>query len=494
VTRRVLVCDLNNFARYPTISVGYLVAILRRAGMHVDVFSPWSVGIGGFAREPPVRPWGLVDQRLRYWSALSASPSVRALRHGLRALSPASDLDRKVRQLERHFQDALARRPDVVLISTYLMYRDIVERMCARCADAGIPAVVGGPYFTASRVRDAWRGIRGLSALVVGENELHAPEIVETLASGGRAEALPAVATAAAPGPGRPTPFRAFDELPYPDYSDFPWERYPTRIVSAISGRGCGWGACRFCSDITSTAGRTFRSRAANAVVAEVDDQCRRYAARHVVFTDLKLNSDQDVWHGLIDGLSRATTPVRWIGPVHIDGNGQHGLDPPTLRAAARSGLARLTTGLESGSQRVLDLMKKGTCLSESAHVLRRAAASGISVRATVMVGFPGEEPADVGATAAYLDAHRDAIERVSLNRFTLMTGSAMDRLIEKRPAAFDGVRVVARNDAQAVVEYVNLVAQDRRYRRELGRLLGVVHAINRRPIRAEAAEFAGVM
>jgi radical SAM superfamily enzyme YgiQ (UPF0313 family) len=251
---------------------------------------------------------------------------------------------------------------------------------------------------------------------------------------------------------------------------------------------------CRFCSDITSTAGRTYRTRSAAAVVEEVAHQCQRYDARHVVFTDLKLNSDQEVWHGLIDGLSRAARPVRWIGAVHIDGDGRHGLDASTLREAARSGLARLTTGLESGSQRVLDLMKKGTCLTESACVIRRAAACGISGRATVMAGFPGEEAADVAATADFLEAHRDAIERVSLNRFTLMTGSVMDRLIEKQPARFGGIRVLERRDAEAIVEHVNLVAQSGRYRRELGRLLGVVHTINRRPILGQAAEFAGVM
>jgi radical SAM superfamily enzyme YgiQ (UPF0313 family) len=494
VTRRVLICDLNNFARYPTISVGYLVAVLRRAGMRAEVFSPWSIGIGGFVREPPVRPWSLIDQRVRFRSAFSASPLVHGLRRGLGAVFAPSDLTRQVHRLERHFKARLAHRPDAVMISTYLMYRDIVERLCALCAQAGVPTIVGGPYFAASRVREAWRGIPGLTALAVGENELEAPRIVEALASGAQTQALPAVATLTFPGPQRPAPLRALDELPYPDYSDFPWDRYPTRIVSAIAGRGCGWGACRFCSDITSTAGRTFRSRSATAVVDEVAYQSRRYAARHFVFTDLKLNSDQEVWHGLVEGLSRAAQPVRWIGAVHIDGDGRHGLDAATLRDAARGGLARLTTGLESGSQRVLDLMKKGTSLAESAHVIRRAAACGISVRTTVMVGFPGEAAADVGATARFLDAQRSVIERVSLNRFTLMTGSAMDRLIEKRPARFDAVRVLERRDAEAVVEHVNLVAQDRRYRREVNRLLGVVHTINRRPIRREASEFAGVM
>lgn len=494
VSRRVLVCDLNNFARYPTISVGYLVAVLRRAGMHVDVFSPWSIGIGGYVREPPVRPWGAIDQRLRYWSAMTASPLVRCARQRLEHRFTSSDLARQADRLATHFRTLIAQRPDVVMISTYLMYRDVVARLCALCDDAGIPTVVGGPYFTEPRVRDAWRGMRGMTALAVGENELEAARIVETLAGGGPPDSLPAIATAASPGPRRPTPLRTLDDLPYPDYSDFPWQRYPTRIVSAITGRGCGWGVCRFCSDVTSTAGRTFRTRSAGSVLDEVEHQCGRYDSRHVVFTDLKLNSSLDVWHGLIEGLSRTTRPVSWIGAVHIDGDGSHGLEPATLRAAARGGLVRLTTGLESGSQRVLDLMKKGTSLAESAHVLHRAAAVGISVRTTVMVGFPGECAADVAATAGFLEAHREVIERVSLNRFTLMSGSAIDRLIEKRPARFETVKILARRDAEAVVDHVNLLAQDRQYRRELGALLGVVNAINRRPIRPRAAGFAGVM
>ena len=494
MSRQVLVCDLNNFARYPTISIGYLVAVLRRAGHAVELFSPWSVGIGGYTREPPVRAWGLIDQRLRMRSAFSASPLVRRARAELGRRFSQSDLARQSARLEKLFRAALAREPEVVLISSYLMYREIVERLCALCHEVGVPTIVGGPYFTDLRVREAWRRIPGLTALSVGENELAAADMVECLARGSTAESLPSTATHATPGPRRPTPFRALDDLPYPDYTDFPWARYPTRIVSAITGRGCGWGVCRFCSDITSTAGRTFRTRSPEAVVAEIDHQCARYDARHVVFTDLKLNSDRTAWHGLIDGLSRRKQGVEWIGAVHIDEDGSHALEPATIRQAAEAGLVRLTTGLESGSQRVLDLMKKGTQLAETSHVLRGAAAVGVSVRATVMVGYPGETARDVAATARFLEDHREAIERVSVNRFSLMTGTAIDRMIEKKPERFDTVRVLARNDEQAIVDHICLPAQGRDFRRELRRVLGVVHQINRRPLRPRARAFAGVM
>jgi hypothetical protein len=175
-------------------------------------------------------------------SAFSASPLVRRARAELGRRFSQSDLARQSARLEKLFRAALARKPEVVLISTYLMYREIVERLCALCHEAGVPTIVGGPYFTDLRVREAWRRIPGLTALSVGENELAAAEMVECLARGSAAESLPSTATQATPGPRRPTPFRALDDLPYPDYTDFPWARYPTRIVSAITGRGCGWG------------------------------------------------------------------------------------------------------------------------------------------------------------------------------------------------------------------------------------------------------------
>ena len=56
-------------------------------------------------------------------------------------------------------------------------------------------------------------------------------------------------------------PLADLDRLPFPDYSQFPWSKYPNIIVPMITGRGCGWGVCTFCSDVTSTAGRRFRSR-----------------------------------------------------------------------------------------------------------------------------------------------------------------------------------------------------------------------------------------
>ena len=56
-------------------------------------------------------------------------------------------------------------------------------------------------------------------------------------------------------------PLRGLDRIPVPDFTDFPWDRYPDRVVPVMTGRGCQWSKCLFCNDIATVSGRTFRTR-----------------------------------------------------------------------------------------------------------------------------------------------------------------------------------------------------------------------------------------
>ena len=54
---RVLLVDLNNFARYPSVAIGYLSAILKKGGYAVEVFAPLSTGLTVLPGSPK-RPGG----------------------------------------------------------------------------------------------------------------------------------------------------------------------------------------------------------------------------------------------------------------------------------------------------------------------------------------------------------------------------------------------------------------------------------------------------
>jgi anaerobic magnesium-protoporphyrin IX monomethyl ester cyclase len=185
---------------------------------------------------------------------------------------------------------------------------------------------------------------------------------------------------------------------------------------------------------------------------------------------------------------------ARWIGAVHVSGHRPDGVSRAELQAAKAAGMVRLTTGLESGSQRVLDAMRKGTDLAATGRFLADAAAAELSVRLTMIVGYPGERAEDVAASAAFVEENAPRIDRILLNRFALMTGTRVHRKAESERDAHPDLEDVRANHRMALLDHRFGPARDRAYRRQVHRLIGAVHRVNRRPIREAASEFEGVM
>ncbi len=332
---RILLVDLNNFARYPSVAIGYLTAILRAGGYEVELLAPLSTGVGGVPREPKAPWWGRLDLEFRYRTAVSRNRLLRRVRAQY-ATYRASKLARSKHSLCEEFSRRLDAGFDAVLISTYLMYYPHCVALGEICRDRGIPMLLGGPYFAAAEVAREWMGVPGLAALVGGEVEPHLCELVRRVIMRESTVGLPGVWSNDANGIGLyAPPLDDLDSLPFPDYSQFPWAKYPNTIVPMITGRGCGWGVCTFCSDVTSTAGRTFRSRSPENVLAELSYQRARHNARLFVFTDLKLNSHLNVWRALASNFQREVPGARWIGAVHVGSRGENGLTRDELEARA---------------------------------------------------------------------------------------------------------------------------------------------------------------
>lgn len=493
----VLLVDLNNFARYPTLPIGYLASILRSSNVLVSVFAPLMVGVRGVTREARPHRFSLLAAKLNYRAATSGSALIRKWRNRL-AAKRLSEVTAHEDQVLRGFQAELQRaRPQFVMISTYLMYRNVCEQICAICQEQGVAVIIGGPYFVQPEVIKDWVRIPGLTALAAGEVELQLPSILKTLLAGGDVTLHQGMMAAGPQGEIRgeiAAPQREIDAVPYPDFSDFPWEAYPNRIIPVITGRGCGWGACTFCSDVTSTAGRTYRSRSPGNVLNEIASHYRQYQVSRFVFTDMKLNSNVEMWRSLISGTQEVAPGAQWIAAVHVGNEADTGLSESDLRAAAASGCVRLSTGLESGSQRIIDLMKKGTQLDSISAFLHNASAAGISCRCTMILGYPGETAADVHASAEFLEHHVEVIERVSLNRLQVIAGTTLHRSATRKSGRLAGFRIVSADSRTAQVEHRYDELETSSHRKAVMRLLTAVHRINIRELSPRAREFEGVM
>lgn len=485
---RVLLVDLNAFSSFPTLAIGLLTAALRRQAFAVQVICPLDHGRPTVMRERQER---ITDHFMRRLHLSAYAP-----------ILPIRDLARRVWGFLRDRPDritvsrirrALESKPDVILLSAYLMHYEVVREIAASAKEKGVPVIVGGPMFNIVATASHWRSLPGVTALVGAEVDLSIPHLVNAVIEKKDLLQFPGVTLPDGRTSTVAPPLRPLDSTPFADFSDFPWERYPVRIVPIMTGRGCQWAKCAFCSDVVSANGRSYRTRSVGHVLAEMEEQARRYATRNFLFLDLKLNSHPDMLRGIAEQLPGRVPGAEWIGTVHVDTRADNGLSFRDLKAAVRGGMRRVSFGLETGSQALLDAMKKGSTVEGNSAFIRNAHRAGLSLRCTMFAGYPGETEEDMAATADFLEVHEHQLDRVRFNAFSLLEETP----IFKRMAEQSGALILTdlQPDPQrARMHYRNPAIETKGYRAHKRRALASVYRINRRPVRSGARQFDGLM
>jgi anaerobic magnesium-protoporphyrin IX monomethyl ester cyclase len=487
--RRVLIVDLNNFATFPTLTVGVLVAALRQEGHEVQVLCPLSHDVPAAERERQENWFDHFKQRIH----LTESPWLKVPRN----------LGRRVREgwmershpiVLREVERALERGPDIVLLSAYFQHFNSVKEIGERALRRRIPVLLGGAMFNNDEAAGVWRTIPGLAAVVGAESDLTISALVEAVCNG---ENLTRFAGLTLPN-GQKTspapPLRQLDEAPIPDFTDFPWDRYRVRIVPVITGRGCQWDRCHFCSDVFTVNGRTFRTRSIENVLLEMQEQARRHGTTSFLFHDLKLNSYPDMIRGIASKLQSYVNGAEWIGTVHVDLRKDNGLSRKDLFAAVSGGMRRINFGLESGSQALLDRMDKGTSVAGNSEFIRDAFEAGLSIRCSMFKGYPGETADDMEKTASFLESHSPYLDRIRFSDFSLLADTPIYKIINGKESEITGFKVTKKLKFQARSNYIYNRTDQSAYATALTKVLRIVHDINRRPIRSAARQFDGVM
>ena len=222
---------------------------------------------------------------------------------------------------------------------------------------------------------------------------------------------------------------RALDQWPFPDREglalDF-IESIPLDVPAVLSldryttmqtSRGCPW-PCVFC-DIPAFNQGKWRARSPQHVVAEFE-HLRDQGYGAVYFVDdhflLQPKRIEAICNGIVDrGLN-----IRWGCEGRVDSVAQH-LFPAMVKAHCRT----LMFGIESGSQKVLDRLKKEQTLEEVARAVNHAKQAGIEiVHGFFTVGNPDETVADMRATFDF--AARLKIDTFNFNRLCVYRGTPL--------------------------------------------------------------------
>ncbi len=172
------------------------------------------------------------------------------------------------------------------------------------------------------------------------------------------------------------------------------------------SSRGCPQ-QCTFC-EIQSTENWKFRPKSSRRVVEELVGMVNKYQLTHVKIVDdnmpVAVKRMEEIAEGII------ASGVKFTYDVEVRANyfrENRLITHQVLERLKESGLRQCTLGLESGSQRVLDLMKKGLKVEDSEQAVRMIDAHGIIARCSFITGYLGETKDDLMQTAQLINRLR---------------------------------------------------------------------------------------
>ncbi|MFC2061735.1 radical SAM protein [Elusimicrobiota bacterium] len=210
------------------------------------------------------------------------------------------------------------------------------------------------------------------------------------------------------------------NKIPFSDYSDLRFDDYDDTVHMAImASRGCIWN-CSFCSSRAFWSDSSvYRWMSAERIHQEMYyNRINRRAIGHVDFMDLAFNGNMErtielcellVKYPIISSLPK----IRWVANAVI----RPELTKDVLELMAAAGCKKLIFGIESGSEKVLKLMRKPQKISVAKRVIKDTSDAGIEVTTNFMFGFPGETDEDFMATLDFITDVGQYIERVYPSR-----------------------------------------------------------------------------
>ncbi len=312
---------------------------------------------------------------------------------------------RALRDWEHLRAEIAERRPDVVGVS--MMSVDYSPGMrsleIVREVDPRIVTIVGGPHPTLllSEVENDLR----IDHIFLGEAELTLPDFLERLERG---KPSPRVIPSIHPD---------LDALPFSDRDLFldEWRRWgygldspevpfvaelPPPFVTIIAGRGCIYN-CSYCQPAERRIfGRGVRRRSVSNVIAELKYLRDRYRFNSFMFHDDCLTEDRD-W---VIAFCQAYREAGFRQPFFCQSRADIIVkNEDMVRMMAEVGLKGYFIGFESGSDRVLRFIRKGTTRAVNLAAARVCRKYGISIWANYMLGLPTETKEEVLETVSML-------------------------------------------------------------------------------------------
>jgi len=200
----------------------------------------------------------------------------------------------------------------------------------------------------------------------------------------------------------RPFEVDEINDIPFPDRDDFPTESYQQAFFAGkktaliISSRGCP-SVCTFCIWPQTMTGHLHRTRSAKNVVDEIEHLMKNHNVDELYFDDDTFVVNKQRVYDLCDEILRRKLDIKWLCMSRVGS-----VDEKILKKMHQAGCREIFYGFESGSQRLLKSIKKGSTLSQAINAVRMTQKVGMYATGSFIVGLPEDDMNSIKETLRF--------------------------------------------------------------------------------------------
>lgn len=192
------------------------------------------------------------------------------------------------------------------------------------------------------------------------------------------------------------------NELPSPNWDLVEVDRYITmpdgrKEMQVHTSRGCPH-RCTFCINRIFENLR-WRSKNAEKVLDEIEYLINRYNVDHIRFRDENFSVNKKRVDEIAEGILKRKFDITWRMSARCDYFKRGFIDENNLGRWVKSGLEQIDTGAESGSDRVLKILKKDLTPQDILNAARMINKFDLKSTFSFMIGLPGETREDMEKT-----------------------------------------------------------------------------------------------
>lgn len=304
--------------------------------------------------------------------------------------------------LEAHLSEALLVG---VTSLTGAPLADAIEFSRAVKKRATVPVIWGG-WHTSLFPEKVLEEVEAVDISVVGQGEQTFLELVNALEVGNALEEIKGIVYRRENGDLVKNPARVMvdmNTLPRLNYDLIDVERYfrakGRRQFDFIASIGCFF-RCTFCAD-PFVFQRKYSGLMPERLVSDLLYYHSRYRFDDLNFQDETFFTYRDRVIEMASQLVEAGTPFTWAGTMRADQGGR--MDKEDLKLCKASGLRRLLIGVESGSQEMMDWLKKDIKMEQVQLCADWARELNLQVIFPFIVGFPGESQKSVEESTRFI-------------------------------------------------------------------------------------------